>query len=191
MVQKSILNKIARRLVICSLIALVFVFAISEIAFRFQRDRVPRDPQTVNLVIPSGTADRIAAGEPVPSIPDEFKFLVGDILTVENQDEIDHQLGPVWVPPGTSASLVLEEVNNFAYACSFKPSRYLGIYVRQATTLATRFTALILAVPPTAMILLVYSLLIYPLEGKKEIAAARAKSRSSPQDVPVTQESGS
>lgn len=178
MLSRSDFKRFARRLGISFFIALTFGVVISEVAFLFQKDRVARPPQTIELVIPAGTAAEVAAGKPVPSIPEAMDFLIGDTLQVVNQDEVDHQLGPVWVPPGTSASLRLEQADKFAYACSFKPTRYLGVNVRQPTTLSTRLTGLGLVVPPTTMVLLVYSLLLYPLKGKEN--------ESTPPETPGT-----
>jgi hypothetical protein len=143
-------------------------FCASEVAYRFQRDRIARQPETIELVIPLGTADRVAAGDPVPTIPDEMDFLLGDTLLVINQDQVDHQLGPIWVPPGSSAQLSLDEPEKYSYSCSFQPSRFLGINVRPPTTLLTRLTGLALAVPPTTMVFFLYGFLVFPPGGKKE-----------------------
>jgi hypothetical protein len=168
MLAKSDLRIILTRLGISFVAALVLVLTITELAYLFQDDRADRTPQTIELVIPPGTADRIAAGSESPTLPDEMNFLVGDVLLVVNQDEVDHQLGPVWVPPGTSASLALDQADNYAYSCSFQVSRYLDLNVRLPTTLKTRLTGLSLAVPPTTMMFLVYSFVIFPTEGRKK-----------------------
>ncbi|MBE0411123.1 MAG: hypothetical protein IBX69_15485, partial [Anaerolineales bacterium] len=105
-----------------------------------------------------------AAGDPVPSIPDEMVFVVGDTLLVRNEDRVDHELGPLWVPAGSSASLVLEQPRKFRYACSFQNTKYLGIDVRQPTTWSTRITALAVASPATAIFIFIYSILVWPLK---------------------------
>ena len=104
-----------------------------------QPDITPGDraPQRIELVIPAGTADQIASGQAVPSIPTDMVFVVGDTLVVKNEDTASHQLGPIWVPPGTSASLNLDTANRYSYACSFQPSRYLGLDVRSRVTCST------------------------------------------------------
>lgn len=157
---------LGKRFVIVFLISVVFVGVINESAHIIFKEKYDRAPMTVELIIPKGTAERVEAGESVPSIPDDMVFVVGDKLQVVNEDIVDHQLGPLWVPPGRSASLVMEDANKYAYGCSFQPSRYLGIDVRSSTTLWSRFQALTLASPPTAMFLFVYSLLIFPLDKK-------------------------
>jgi hypothetical protein len=161
----------ALRFLILLVISTALVWIGSEAAYLLQKDRGDRAPQEVELVIPPGTAEKVAAGEPVPSIPEEMTFVVGDVLLVKNEDTQDHQLGPLWVPAKSNASLALNEVNDFAYQCSFQKSRYLGLNVRPPTTLATRFQAVFLAAPATAAFLFVYSILVFPLQPKKKLAS--------------------
>lgn len=161
------LKKYTKRFALIFFIALVLVFGINEGAFLLIKDESDRAPKIVELVIPPGTAERIAKGQESTSIPSEMTFVIGDTLLIKNQDDTDHQLGPVWVPPGSSASLVLEEINNFAYSCSFQPTRYLGLDVRSGTNAWSRVQALLLAGPPTAVFLFIYSLLLFPLDKKQ------------------------
>jgi hypothetical protein len=166
---KLVIRRGARRLAILFAISLVLVFTGSEVAYIFQKEAYDRAPQVVELIIPAGTADLIANGKAVPtSIPEEMIFVVGDTLVVHNEDSADHVLGPVWVPAGTSASLVMEKASRFAYECSFQSSNYLGLDVRQPTTWGTRLTALALAAPATTVFLFVYSLVIFPIRARYE-----------------------
>lgn len=160
----------ARRLAILFLASLVLVFLGSEGAFILQKETYDRAPKVIELVIPPGTADRIAAGQAVPSIPAEMVFVIGDTLVVHNRDSADHVLGPVWVPAGTSASLAMEKASKVVYDCSFRTSRYFGLEVKEPTTWRTRLTALVLAAPATTVFLFVYSLVIYPLQPRKKPA---------------------
>ncbi len=168
MLAKSDFRLILTRLGISFGAALVLVLGITEFAYLFQKDRVARSPQTIELVIPAGTADQVASGSNLPTIPAEMNFLVGDVLMVVNEDRVDHQLGPVWVPPGTSASLALDQAENYSYSCSFQVTRYLDLNVRLPTTWKTRLTGLSLAVPPTTMMFFVYSFVIFPPGGRKK-----------------------
>jgi hypothetical protein len=95
-------------------------------------------------------------------------FVVGDMLVVHNEDSSDHQLGPLWVPAGSSASLLLEKAERTAYSCSFQNTKYLGLLVQESTTLGTRLSALLLAAPATTMFLFVYSLIIWPLTPRQK-----------------------
>ena len=113
------------------------VWVGSEVAFYFLKENTDREPEQIELVIPAGTADKVAAGEPIPSIPYEMTFVLGDTLIVNNEDTVDHQLGPLWIPPRSKASLVLDAAERYAYSCSFQTSRYLGLNVKQATTWQT------------------------------------------------------
>lgn len=139
---------------------------ISEGAFFLLKDTSDHTPQRVELVIPAGTAARVAAGQPVPSIPSDLSFVIGDTLVVKNEDVVAHQLGPVWVPPGTSASLKLDEANKFSYACTFQTSRYLGLDVRSRVTWLTRAQAFLMVGPPMIALIALYSLLVWPLKPR-------------------------
>lgn len=164
------------RLFVVFLISLAVVVAISEGAHFLQNDQNDRAPKTVQLVIPSGTADRIAAGESAPGIPQDMVFVLGDVLEVKNEDKVPHQLGPVWVPPGATGSLVLENANKYSFTCSFVPSHYLGLDVRQGTTLAVRMTAILFATPTTMALFFIYSLLVFPVKPRQKTAAVETGS---------------
>lgn len=170
---KTLLRLGIRRLTILLVISLCLVFVGSELAFYFQKEPSDRAPVVVELVIPAGTASRVAAGMPVPEIPEELVFVLGDTLMVKNEDVVDHQLGPLWIPPQSTAKLVLEEAERFALSCSFQPTRNQGLNVKSPTTWETRLIALGLTVPATTMFLFVYSILIWPLKprDKRETVA--------------------
>jgi hypothetical protein len=147
---------------------------MSDAAFRLMGANPDRAPTRIELVIPAGAAEQVAKGESPPSIPTDLKLMVGDTLIVKNEDGVDHQLGPVWAPPGASASLVLAEANNFAYACTFQPSRYLGLDVQAPVTLLTRVQALFLAGPPMGALIAIYSIAIWPVGAAPKLKTATA-----------------
>lgn len=155
------------RLMITSVIALVFVAVINEVFYLLQREPHNRAPQTIQIVVPAGTAERLAAGESPLTLPNEMIFVVGDTLEVVNEDSVSHELGPIWVPAGSTGKLVLEEANKYAYSCSFAPGNYLGLDVRLPTTLGTRLTALALAGPTMAVFLFIYGLLAFPIKDAR------------------------
>jgi len=161
------------RLLITTLLGFSFVALFNETSYLLQREKSDRAPKVVQLVIPAGTAEKVTAGERQVSLPENMTFVVGDQLEVINQDSVDHQLGPLWVPPASTARLVLNQPNRFDYSCSFTPSRYLGIDVRQATTLQTRLAGLMIAAPATVAFLFLYSLLIFPLQPRRNGSAMR------------------
>jgi hypothetical protein len=153
-----------KRLAIVFLICLVFIVAFNEITFLFQREGSDRAPQAVQIVIPEGTSIRLAAGDSLDSIPEGLTFVRGDILEVVNLDDTDHQLGPLWIPAGATASLAMNVSEKLSYSCSFSSSQYLNLDVREPTTLGTRITALSLAVPTLTALIFLYSLAALPLD---------------------------
>lgn len=159
----------ARRLLITFLLAIALVWIGSEVAYYFLREETDRAPKQIELVIPDGTAESVAQGEPVPSIPDEMVFVLGDTLVVTNDDSVVHQLGPLWIPPQSKSSLVLDSADHYAYSCSFQPSQYLGVNVKQPNSWETRLTALGFSVPATTMFFFIYSLVLWPINANPKI----------------------
>ncbi len=164
-----------KRLGFLTLAAAGVVLVFSEIGFRLMRDDVSRDPTTIELVVPKGTADQISRGESNPAIPDEMIFVVGDVLVVRNEDVVDHEFGPLWIPAGKSASLPLTQANDYTYSCTFKPSNYLNLTVRSAITWRDRLGALWYGVPPTVMFLMVYSFVVKPLKPVRALQSGVEK----------------
>lgn len=168
MKNQEVLRPYIKRLVLVVALSVVAVILFNEGAFLLQKDEYDRAPRTVQLIIPDGTAEKVAEGEEVPSIPAEMVFVIGDVLEVVNLDTVSHNLGPVWVPPGSTGKLVMEQAQDFQYSCSFQPTRYLGLDVRQPTTLSTRITAILIAAPTVAVLGFLYSLLMFPLDKNKK-----------------------
>ena len=161
----SIRLAILKRIGLSLLIGLVFGFLLNEITFQFVKE-VNRAPSTVELTIPEGTAEIIKQGGKAPAIPEEMVFVVGDLLVVRNQDGIDHQLGPLWIPAGKEASLSLDEEENFIFTCTFNSTNFFGLDVREPVTIWTRVSGVIFSGVPMAAILALYSLIIWPLKKK-------------------------
>lgn len=156
------------RLLIVFSFSFVFVVLFTEISHVFQRESYDRPAETYTLVIPEGTADLIAAGQDAISLPEGKIFVIGDVLEVVNNDVVDHQLGPIWVPPGSTGKLTLEVPDKYSFSCSFTPSQYLGLDVREATTLGIRLIGLGISVPTTTAFLYLYSFLVFPLDKDKK-----------------------
>ena len=156
-----------KRIVISMLLGILLAAITTEVAYQVLK-RENREPRPIELVKPVGTAEGIANGEVPPSIPEDMNFVVGDTLVVVNQDEVDHQLGPLWIPAGASASLNLDTEQNYILECSFQPTKAFGIDVLQPVTLGTRITGILFAGFPLGALFAVYSTLIGK-EGKKKI----------------------
>lgn len=160
------------RFLLILVLSIAAVWLISEIGIRLQDESAARAPTTVELVIPAGTAERVAAGEDAPQIPAEMSFVLGDVLVLRNEDSVAHSLGPIYAPAHGSASMTLNQADHFALACSFSTTQYLGLNVRPPTTLRTRLLGIAFAAPPTAAILFVYSLIVFPVKPTGSQAVA-------------------
>lgn len=143
-------------------VGLILSGFISEIAFQIIGNNVSRPPQIVEIVIPAGTSEKVSRGESV--ISKDMIFMVGDTLLLINQDSIAHTFGPLFVPPGSSASLNLDTPESTAFSCSFEPTQYYGLDVREALTFGTRLNGILLAGIPMGLLLSVYSIIAWPFK---------------------------
>jgi len=155
-----------KRIAISILVGLLIGALINEASFRFLRES-DRGPQVVELVIPMGTAEGVARGEASPSIPNSMDLVQGDTLLVKNEDVADHQLGPLWIPAGASASLALDTAQSFAYDCSFQPNNIFGLDVHDPITLSTRLNGILFSGLPMGLLIAVYAVIL-PLKKKNE-----------------------
>jgi len=137
-------------------VGILLALIMTEATYRFQIKSQDRDGKQLRLVIPLGTADLIMAGGASPVIPGDMTFVVGDVLVVENQDNVDHQLGPLFIPKGANAKLVFTKSENLAYACTFTPEKYLGLEVKLPLTISTRITGILSAGIPMGMLIALY-----------------------------------
>ena len=150
---------IVRRILISLAAGVVIGAILSEVTFVFlgQTSRVPK---TFEIVILPGTAELVARGEKPPGLPEDLIFVVGDTLVIKNEDTVDHQLGPLWIPAGTSGHLVLGQPENLAYECSFQPGNYVGLDVREPLTPATRLYGILYAGIPLGVLIALYSVIL-------------------------------
>ncbi len=155
-----------KAIIFSMLLGIALAALMSEIAYQVLKSE-NREPTTIELIIPSGTAERVKRGEVPPAIPEDMLFVVGDTLVVVNQDSVDHQLGPLWIPAGASASLNLDTEENYVMECSFQPTKYLGLNVREPVTLGTRLTGIFFGGLPMGALFAVYSILVIKKKGQK------------------------
>lgn len=170
----KLLTQYVMRFLLILAASVLAVWLVSEVGLHLQNESAARAPQVVELVIPAGTAAEIEAGEAPPTIPDEMAFVQGDTLQVRNEDSEPHTLGPMYVPANGTASMHLDVADHFALTCSFSASQYLGLNVREATTLRTRLLGIAFAAPPTAVMLFAYSIIVFPIKpaGKETMVAS-------------------
>ena len=145
-------------------IGILIAIPISELGFRFQGNTTSRPAKTIVLDIPPGTSTKVSNG--VSVLPNNMDFVVGDVLVVNNHDSVVHTLGPLVIPPGSSATMPLNNIGNLSYTCSFQPTKYLGLNVQAALTLGTRLTGILIAGIPLGILLALYSLILKPLKIK-------------------------
>lgn len=163
-------HPIFKRIFWPALAAILLGVLINEGTFLFLREKA-RPPQVVELTIPAGTAAEISAGRTPLDLPSTLSFVVGDTILVHNQDEVDHQLGPLWIPAGSSASLKLDQAQKYAFACSFTPTSYLGIDVEQPLTGWTRLGGLAFTILPLMALFIIYSFVLWPIQKEQDAAA--------------------
>ena len=162
-------KEIGKRILISMLIGLLLGVVISEVPFIFLRETA-RAPKEITLLIPAGTADKVARGEQPPTIPENMAFVVGDTLIVKNEDAVDHKLGPLWIPANSSAQLQLDQEESFAYECSFQPRKYLGLDVNEPLTTGTRIYGMLYAGLPLGVLLALYSI-VMPSKKKENVVS--------------------
>jgi hypothetical protein len=153
------MNFTAKRIFISFLLGLGLAAISTELSYFFLK-KENREPGVIELVIPAGTGELVRAGEAPPNIPRDMRFVVGDTLTVVNQDGESHQLGPLWIPANSSASQKLETEENLMVECTFQAGSYMGITVQEPVTWRTRISGIFFAGFPLGAMFAVYSGLI-------------------------------
>ena len=162
-------REIYKRILISMLVGILFGVVISEMTFYFLNTGETRPPEVVNLVIPLGTAEKVARGESDPTLPATMVFVAGDTLVVKNLDLVVHELGPLFIPSGSSASMKLDSEQNYAFTCSFEPSKYIGLNVVSPLTLTTRIAGILEAGLPMGMLIAVYAIFAMPVKKKNSV----------------------
>lgn len=152
-------NPIKKRIVISVLVGLLIGLVLSEFTFIFL-GRTARPAQTITVTVPAGTSELVARGEQPPTLPQGMTFVVGDVLVIKNEDNVDHQLGPLWIPAGTSGQLVLGEPESLAYECSFQADNYIGMDVYESLTLGTRLYGILFAGIPMSILIALYAAIL-------------------------------
>jgi hypothetical protein len=111
-----------------SLIAVVgALMVLSSIGLSHMVGR--RAPAERVIVIPAGTAERLAAGEDVSLIPDDLRFHLRDRLVLVNHDVTTHRVGPFAVAPGERVEKRLSEAATIEGFCSLHASGRITIEV--------------------------------------------------------------
>jgi len=104
------------------------------------------------IVIPAGTAERLARGEDVAILPPRLLLRRGDTLLIRNQDSTVHRVGPAWAEPGRTTRTPIGSAffGASSIVCSIHPGGAIGIAPEARPGVeATLLPTLILAVPLT------------------------------------------
>lgn len=162
----SLQNTLLKRFAISMIFAFLFGFLVSEASFQLLTRDTERESEDFYIKIPDGTADRVEKGFSVPSIPESMVFFEGDRIIVENNDSVSHQLGPVWVPSGTSGVLTLEKPQSYSLSCTFQPTQIMGLEVRPRLTNNIRFQGILAIGLPSGVLIWLFSIVILPVDRK-------------------------
>ncbi len=166
MVFKSLTTK---RILLSIGFGLLIGILSGEVPFIFLHDTV-RSPRTIVLTIPAGTAQLVARGQQPPSIPTNMDFVVGDRLTVKNEDSVTHKLGPFFIPANSSVQLTLSQSETVAYECTFQPGKYFGLNVGEPLTVGLRIFGILFVAFPMAILFALYSS-IFASKKKQNVPA--------------------
>jgi plastocyanin len=82
-----------------------------------------------HYTIPAGTGDRIDAGERVALLPQELTVRVGEVLSIVNEDDRGHAIGPFYVGPGQTLRQRFTAPGEFEGDCTVHPDGTLRLLV--------------------------------------------------------------
>ncbi len=136
-----------------------------------------RAPERREIVIPAGTADLIAVGENPLDLPSNWSFRSGDVLILDNRDDVGHYVGAWFSPYGEVTEITVTA--SATVFCTLHPAGQIYIDV------TPRRTDWMLAVPPTLLIgpafglvLLMALRMLRRLEDPETVAGAREVERT-------------
>lgn len=164
------MNYSPKRITFAFVLGVVVAALMTEAAY-FLLKRENRSATTIEITIPAGTAQLMREGKNPEILSKDMRFVVGDILKVINEDNENHQLGPLYIPAKSSASLKLETEENLIVECSFESTKYVGLTIQEPVTWYTRLRGYFFAGFPLGMLFAVYSGLIVSKNKKDESAS--------------------
>jgi hypothetical protein len=87
------------------------------------------EPQTVEIVVPAGTQERLFAGETVEVMPARLELRVGDTLLIRNEDSVTQSVGPYLVEAGGEMRLTYGSPGRFEGYCPLSEGQRYEIVV--------------------------------------------------------------
>jgi len=103
-----------------------------------------REPERREIVIPAGTSDLIASGQNPLDLPSNWSFRSGDVLVLDNRDDVGHYVG-AWFSPYDEVTEITVTASATVF-CTLHPAGEIYIDV------TPRRSDWALAVPPTLMV---------------------------------------
>lgn len=96
---------------------------------RYERVDAAASAFEYDIVIPRGTAARIAAGDEVQLLPAEFVVKVGETIRIVNHDVEAHDAGPFYVGPGETMTQRFASAGEYSGECSIHSSGEIVVRV--------------------------------------------------------------
>jgi plastocyanin len=84
---------------------------------------------TFEYVIPVGAGEALDAGTPLEILPAELQVNVGDTISIENQDDRGHTVGPFFVGANETLTQRFSTPGEFEGVCTVHPSGQLVLVV--------------------------------------------------------------
>lgn len=160
------MNYSIQRIVLAFIAGLLMAVLMTEAAY-FLLKKENREPTTIEFQIPAGTAQLMRDGENPQILSSDMRFVVGDTLKVINNDNENHQLGPLYIPANSSASLKLDTEENLIVECSFESTKFVGLTIQEPVTWNTRVRGYFFSGFPLGTLFAVYSGLIVSKKKKE------------------------
>ncbi len=90
------------------------------------------EPRTIEIVVPAGTSERLAAGEKVVVMPPRLEFTVGDQIRIRNEDSVEQSVGPYLVQAGQELLLKYGKEGTYEGYCPLTEGERYEIVVKAA-----------------------------------------------------------
>lgn len=87
------------------------------------------EPQTIQIVVPEGTQQRLDAGESVDVMPARLDLRVGDTLLIRNDDVVTQSVGPYLVRAGREIRLTYGAEGRYEGYCPLSEGERYEIVV--------------------------------------------------------------
>lgn len=119
-----------------SILATVLVLCVAGTSCSGERsgplivDDLVSGPADYEYVIPAGTGDRIAAGDPVAILPAELDVRVGERIRIVNEDDRGHFVGIFFVGAGETVTQQFATAGEFIGNCTVHPSGEIRLRVK-------------------------------------------------------------